>query len=74
MRYFFHLESDANIHLDHRGRDFSDFPGVEAHAAALARGLADDEMWAGWSVRVIDAQNREVLCVRIEDTALSLSE
>lgn len=71
MRYFFHLESETSISLDHRGREFQEPRSVAEHAAAMARGLAGDEAWAGWSVRVIDSNNREVFRVPIGEAALS---
>lgn len=71
MRYFFHLESETNIHIDHLGKDFDDAQGVKAHAYAVARKLSREDKWLGWSVRVIDAHNVECLCVPIIDEALS---
>lgn len=71
MRYYFHLESETNIHIDHLGRDIADLRGVETHATQLARELANEDRWLGWTVRVIDAHNREVLSVQILDSILS---
>jgi hypothetical protein len=73
MRYFFHLESDAGtrIHLDHLGRDFSDAQGAGAHAVAMARKLAREDAWLGWSVRVIDSANTEIIRVPVRDPLLA---
>jgi len=65
MRYYFHLESETNIQIDHGGRDFDRHRDALDHAFALARDLGEDEKWLGWSVRVIDEDNAEVLCVPI---------
>lgn len=70
MRYFFHLESETNVHIDHLGKEFEDAQGVKAHAMAVACKLAREDKWLGWAVRVIDAKNVEVLCVPIVDEAL----
>lgn len=67
MRYYFHLESETNIHIDHLGREFTHAEDVEAHAATLAHDLGRDDRWLGWSVRVIGAHNMEVLCVPVAD-------
>ncbi|MCC7252613.1 hypothetical protein [Hyphomicrobium sp.] len=71
MRYYFHLESETNIHLDHRGREFADAGGVKSYAVAMARELAREDKWLGWKLRVIDAHNTEVICVPIVDAVLS---
>ncbi|WP_072397132.1 hypothetical protein [Hyphomicrobium sp. CS1GBMeth3] len=71
MRYFFHLESETNVHIDHLGQEFAHYQDVTHHAFAMARELAEEDRWLGWSVRVIDARNREVICVPILDAILS---
>ncbi len=71
MRYYFHLESETNVHIDHLGKEFDDAQGAKAHAIAVARKLAKEDKWLGWNVRVIDANNAEFLCVPIIDEALS---
>lgn len=71
MRFYFHLESETNIQIDLRGRDFDWSQDAKDHALALARELAEDERWLGWSVRVIDAGNAEIFCVPIHESTLS---
>ncbi|AHB50371.1 hypothetical protein W911_15120 [Hyphomicrobium nitrativorans NL23] len=71
MRYYFHLESGTNIHIDPRGVDFERRTDVINHASAMARDLGDDERWVGWSLRVIDEGNAEVFCVPIRASVLS---
>jgi hypothetical protein len=70
MRYYFHLESETNIHIDHRGRAFEAAKEAEEHAAAMVRQLAEEDRWLGWMVRVIDARNKEVICLQIVDSVL----
>lgn len=74
MRYFFHLESDRDIHIDPMGEDLADPGAAKAHAVAMARMLARDSAWEGWSVRVIDANNAEVLSVPVTGIALTKSK
>ncbi|MBN8911988.1 MAG: hypothetical protein J0H65_08000 [Rhizobiales bacterium] len=69
MRYYFHLESDANIHIDHRGLVFAEAAEAKAHAHAVARKLSMEDKWLGWKVRVIDAANVELCCLTILDEA-----
>lgn len=69
MRYFLHLESETNMYIDHRGKEFADVGSVVAYAKGMARELADHDRWLGWSVRVIDATNTEVFCAQIVDPA-----
>lgn len=71
MRYYFHLEKGTSVYVDHRGRDFADLQGVTAYAHETARTLAQDEIWDGWSVRVIDARNTEVLCLPLAEAAMT---
>jgi hypothetical protein len=69
MRYFLHLESETNIYIDHRGKEFPDVASVAAYATGMARELAEHDRWLGWQVRVIDATNAEVFCAPIVDPA-----
>ena len=71
MRYFFHLESEKNIVIDSRGKDFDLRFDAISHASAMARDLGDDEKWIGWSVRVIDDRNAEVFSVPVRASILS---
>lgn len=71
MRYFFHLESETNIHIDHLGEEFAREEDVMEHAFAMARELAGEDRWLGWSLRVIDERNTEILCVPILDSIMS---
>lgn len=70
MRYYFHLESETNVHIDHLGKEFDDAQEVKAHAHAVARKLSREDKWLGWTVRVIDSDNAEFICVPIVDEAL----
>lgn len=67
MRYYFHLESDTNIQIDHWGKEFDCPQDAIDHGAVLARQLAEFDTWLGWAVRVIDAHNTELVCVPILD-------
>lgn len=69
MRYYFHLESETNIHIDHLGKEFDDAQGAKAHAFCVAQKLSKEDKWLGWTVRVIDAENREFLSLVILDQA-----
>lgn len=71
MRYYFHLESKTNIHIDPHGMDFDRRLDAINHASAMARDLGDDDRWVGWSVRVIDERNAEVVSVSIRASILS---
>jgi|JRYL01.1.fsa_nt_gb hypothetical protein len=71
MRYYFHLESETNIHIDHLGQEFAQERDVMEHAFEMARRLAEEDRWLGWSLRVIDARNTEVICVPILDSIMS---
>ncbi|WP_295557163.1 hypothetical protein [uncultured Hyphomicrobium sp.] len=70
MRYYFHLENDESIHIDHLGKDFEYVESAKVHAASVARKLAATDRWQGWSLRVIDARNAEVTNIPIQDTLL----
>jgi len=70
MRYFFHLESDTTVFLDHLGTEFAAQDSATRHAAVMARDLAADDQWLGWYVRVIDANNTEVTSVQVVDALL----
>ena len=72
MRYFFHLESETNIVIDSRGRDFDRRFDAINYASAMARDLGDDERWIGWSVRVIDERNAEVVSVPVRASIVSM--
>ena len=67
MRYYFHLESESTIQLDHCGREFDWCQDAMEYAAALARDLAGEDKWQGFTVRVIDECNTEILCVPVVD-------
>ncbi len=69
MRYYFHLESETNVHIDHLGKEFDDAQGAKAHALAVASKLSKEDKWLGWTVRVIDANNAEFLSLTILDEA-----
>jgi hypothetical protein len=67
MRYFFHLEDATDVHLDHRGMKFAQRQEAVDHAFIVARALSGESRWAGWSLRVIDAENVEILRLPIRD-------
>ncbi|HRN84813.1 MAG TPA: hypothetical protein PK857_08330 [Hyphomicrobium sp.] len=71
MRYYFHLESETNICIDAQGIDFEGRSDAINHASAMARDLGDDDRWLGWSVRVIDDGNAEVISVPVRASILS---
>ncbi|MGE0023855.1 MAG: hypothetical protein AB7S70_09520 [Hyphomicrobium sp.] len=70
MRYYFHLESETTVFLDHLGKEFAGEDSAARHAASMARDLAADDQWLGWFVQVIDANNTQVLSVQIVDALL----
>jgi len=65
MRYFFHLESGKDVHIDPMGEEMAGPASAKAHALAMARILARNAAWKGWSVRVIDSNNAEVTTVPV---------
>lgn len=67
MRYYFHLESETNVYLDHQGQEFAHYEDMMQYAIALARELAEEDRWLGWSVHVIDAHNAEAVCLPVLD-------
>jgi hypothetical protein len=69
MRYYFHLESETNVHIDHLGKECDDAQSAKAHAHAVARKLSKEDKWLGWKVRVIGAANKEIYCLTIVDEA-----
>jgi hypothetical protein len=71
MRYYFHLEHETSVHLDHMGQEFPDTKSMKDHAATAARELSKLEKWKGWSLLVVGTNNTEVLRVPIAATAVS---
>jgi hypothetical protein len=71
MRYYFHLETETNVYIDHLGKEFEGVEAAKAHAVVVARELSAYDKWLGWMVRVIDADNAEVCCVPIVDPAVA---
>lgn len=65
MRYYFHLECDPNYCLDARGEIFALESDAVDHAHAIARDLACDNSWAGWSVRIVGPNNSDVAIVPV---------
>jgi hypothetical protein len=71
VRYFFHV-SNGNDFNDQVGKDevgyrFSDPEDAKAHAAVVARELAEDDDWDGYRVLVIDEHGNEIARVPIKD-------
>jgi hypothetical protein len=66
-RYFFHV-SDSDTFKDVVGRRFSDPEDAKAHAAVVAKELAQDNInWRGYSVVVTDEHGTEIARVPIKD-------
>jgi hypothetical protein len=71
MRYYFHLENDSSLSIDHIGKEFPDLPSVTSYASELANSLARSDMPEGWAIRVVDARNTEVFWLPVVDGILS---
>lgn len=65
-RYFFHV-SNCDTYKDEVGRRFSGPDDAKAHAAVVARELAQDDDWNDYSVVVIDEHGTEIARVPTED-------
>lgn len=66
MRYFYHLECDKDVLIDERGDEYAREDDAIDQALALARSLAADRRWKGWSVRVVGEHNVDVFSVPID--------
>jgi hypothetical protein len=60
MRYFFHILRNDSIFKDEAGQIFSGVEGAKAHASVIARELAEDTGWEGFSVLIVDEIGTEV--------------
>lgn len=69
MRYHFHVETETSISIDHLGQDFKDTRSAKAYATELARRLMRDKVWANGTLRVVDGQNTEIICLKVRDLA-----
>jgi hypothetical protein len=63
---FFHV-SNSDTFKDEVGRLFSGPEEAKAHAAVVARELAEDDGWAGYSVVIVDEYGTEIARVHIKD-------
>ena len=66
-RYFFHV-SDWDFYRDEVGRRFSDPEDAKAHAAVVARELAQDQNGEAYSVIVVDENGDEIARVPVRET------
>jgi hypothetical protein len=60
VRYFVHIASGGRVFRDEAGRNFSAVDDVLVHAAVVARELADDAGWEGFSVLVLDESGNQI--------------
>ena len=58
MRLFFHVFRDGEVRVDEKGQYFYDLMSAKAHAATIARELAQDGYCVG-SVCLYDKQGNE---------------
>ena len=70
-RYFFHV-SNSPTFTDKAGKDpigqqFPDPEHTKAHATRIAREIAQDDDWDGYSVVVVDEHGNEIARVPIQD-------
>jgi uncharacterized protein DUF6894 len=70
-RYFFHV-SNCHTFTDEAGKDpigqqFSNPENAEAHATRIAREIAQDDDWDGYSVVVVDEHGNEIARVPIQN-------
>jgi hypothetical protein len=60
-RYFFDVVRDGHDYVDWKGQHFLDLKAAKAHAAKIARELAqDDRVYVGGSVCVADEHREEL--------------
>jgi hypothetical protein len=71
MRFFFHLEGAAGLHVDDVGQVFARPQDAIDHAFAMARQLGEQGTWRGGSLRVVDIRNNELLRVPILSSTAS---
>jgi hypothetical protein len=64
MRYYFHIDNGSR-YPDETGSVFSTPDEAAAHAFAIARELAQDASWHGYSVFVTDDRKQQITRVRI---------
>ena len=67
-RYFVHIRDGDAVFKDEVGRRFSDPEDAKALAAIVARGLAQDEAWAGYFVIIVDEHGTEIARVPVKET------
>ena len=60
MRYFFHAVQGGSVYEDSKGREFAKKENAMAHAAVIARELAEDGSFAGFAIQVIDERQNEI--------------
>jgi hypothetical protein len=65
MRYFFHAAGDAEAYEDEDGEVFAQDDDALAHAAVIARELAEDGSLDGFSIQVVDETGKEIARVPI---------
>jgi hypothetical protein len=63
-RFYFHIDNGSR-YPDEMGSVFSSFDEAAAHAFAIARELAQDASWHGYSVFVTDDRKQQITRVRI---------
>ena len=71
-RYFFHVSNTHETFTGVEGKDpvgqaFSRPKDAKAHAARIAREIAQDDGWDGYAVVVVDERGNEFARVPIED-------
>lgn len=67
-RYFFDLVGKERSEYDYSGRDLPSPANAYSLAELIALDLAIDEQqpWCGWTVKVRNAQGREMHCVPVQ--------
>jgi hypothetical protein len=60
VRYFFHIVHSITTYKDADGRRFASNEHAKAHGTLLARELAGDGGWEGWSLHVHDESGNEI--------------
>ena len=71
-RYFFHVSNTHETFTGVEGKDpvgqaFSRPKDAKAHAARIAREIAQDDGWDGYAVVVVDERGNEIARVPIVD-------
>lgn len=65
MRYFFHVTGSDRVYSDETGEAFADRESATAHAARIARELAEDERMDAISILVTDENGNDIGTVPI---------